>query len=238
MPLCITPYDVDRLNLLGGSKKFLLQFNKFFQQLFSTSPHIASEPKSASPSLPASTKAVVSDAFPYENWIPSRPNVMPEIVQKAFRDESFVSCLLKPQEADIRADCQGALTSIIEYDPENYIEYALNYQMYNYTSDWPPKMFHKARSGCKKFFYRSQLPLSWLCWAHEILMIMGVGAEDSVNNEEEEDADVIRKISLGSNVISQNDHRLLMCLDFASTTKNAPPTWVYVVKEKFTFFNK
>ncbi|VDO10208.1 unnamed protein product [Rodentolepis nana] len=239
-PICFTSYDVDRLCILGGSRHFLLNFNDLFLRLFdnSCSAHGLfsrcrcrnkdNETKNHSTEFQDANGAIS------DNWIVSHQSYTPELLHKLFLGSGHsILCLLSPIHDNI------ALSAIADLDPSNVLEYATNYQMWAPNICWPPKMFHKAKKRAKKFFHMSQIPLAVLCWINEFINQLGSPefiksqsdqGERSALDEVEEVTPL--KQSLKQRVLAKPYKRVLVtCLDCASTVRNGPPAWIYLIRE-------
>ncbi|VDL18789.1 unnamed protein product [Hymenolepis diminuta] len=239
-PVCFTSYDVDRLCILGGSKQFLLNLNDHFLRLFDTShssngicslcrcKNKDNEVKNGGTEF-QDANAAISD-----NWIISHPCYTPELLHKIFLSTSHsILCLLSPIHSSL------ALTAITELDPSNVLEYATNYQMWTVNTCWPPKMFHKARNRAKKFFHMSQVPLAVLCWINEFINTLGSSESAKSQSDQDDGSDQDEVVEVPSPKQSMKQHILVKsyknvlvtCLDCASTVRNGPPAWIYLIRE-------
>ncbi|KAH9283695.1 hypothetical protein ECG_05055 [Echinococcus granulosus] len=239
-PLCFTSYDIDRLCMMGGSRQFLQIFNNHFLRLFDAStptynfltpkrrPKANTEGKSDETVLPS------SEISTSDRWIISRAPYRPELLHKVFLSEGHTFlCLLSPFHDHL------ALTAVAELDPINFMEYVTNYQMWAANSCWPPKMFHKTNARAKRFFHWSQIPLAVLCWVNELINSAASSEPIEVAYQEKpNDQDDIVEVAPSPDPLLQVPHvkqsyrnALITCLDCASTVRNAPPVWIYLIRE-------
>ncbi|KAM7537906.1 hypothetical protein Aperf_G00000078175 [Anoplocephala perfoliata] len=239
-PICLTSYDIDRLCILGGSQHFLLSLNNHFSKLFDCSQkknHLfrCLRTKKNAKRENDSTELQDKSAAASVNWITSRSQYVPELVHKMIVGSGQpILCLLSPLYDNL------ALGAVAELDPNNILEYATNYKMWTTNSCWPPKMFRKTNSKAKKFFYCSQIPLAVLCWINEFINGLGVtksskSSADQDNGNDQDD--IVELITVDQKVKQQvlkNPYTgaLVTCLDCASTVRNGPPVWIYLIKER------
>uniref|UniRef100_A0A0R3VYZ7 DUF1618 domain-containing protein n=1 Tax=Taenia asiatica TaxID=60517 RepID=A0A0R3VYZ7_TAEAS len=240
LPLCFTSYDIDRLCMMGGSRQFLEIFNNHFLRLFDTSTptynlltpkrhqKVNAECRSEETVLPFNETAAS------DRWIVSRMPYQPELLQKVFLSAGHTFlCLVSPFDDHL------ALTAVAELDPINYLEYVTNYQMWAANSCWPPKMFHKTNTRAKKFFHWSQIPLAVLCWMNEFInSAASCETIEVADQEKPSDQDDIVEVAPTPDPMLQvpqvkQSYRnaLITCLDCASTVRNAPPVWIYLIRE-------
>lgn len=239
-PVCFTSYDVDRLCILGGSRQFLLGFNDHFLRLFDTSHSsngICSLCRSKNKDNEVKndgTEFQDANAAISDNWITSHPCYTPELLHKIFLGaDNSILCLLSPIHSSL------ALTAITELDPSNVLEYATNYQMWTANTCWPPKMFYKARNRAKKFFHMCQVPLAVLCWMNEFINTLGLSESAKSQSDQDEGSDQDEVVEVASPKQSTKQHILVRpykrvlvtCLDCASTVRNGPPAWIYLIRE-------
>lgn len=239
-PLCLTSYDVDRLCILGGSRQFLLNLNNRFLRLFNNtygSNTIFSGCRCVKKNAEltnAGTEFQDANAAISDNWIVSHLPYTPELLHKVFLTSGHsILCLLSPIQDNL------ALTAIAELDPNNVLEYATNYQMWATNTCWPPKMFHKANNRAKKFFHMSQIPLAVLCWMNEFINKLGSTepTKAHVDQDDSNDQDEIVEVNAQNAPLKPPledkpyKRSLVACLDCASTVRNGPPAWIYLIKE-------
>ena len=234
-PICLTSYDLGSLCMLGGSQKFLQSFNTRFLSLFDTSKStytfLTRHGRGRNES--AATECSEKEASFSDNWIITKPPYKPELLYHVFLStDQTISCLLSPLEERL------ALSAIAELDPNNILEYATNYRMWTSTSCWPPKMFSKARSRAKKFFHFCQIPLAVLCWANEFIntFTLSETAEPTVSkgvNDQDEILEVVTGNPISKVAFLKDTYKnaLVTCINCAATVRNAPPAWIYIIKE-------
>lgn len=240
LPLCFTSYDIDRLCMMGGSRQFLEIFNNHFLRLFDTSTSTYNllipkrHQKGNNESKSEETVLPISETATSDRWIVSRVPYQPELLQKVYLSAGHTFlCLLSPFNDHL------ALTAVAELDPINYLEYVTNYQMWAASSCWPPKMFHKTNMRAKKFFHWSQIPLAVLCWVNEFInSAASCETVEVADQERSSDQDDIVEVaptpeSLLQVPLVKQSYRdaLITCLDCASTVRNAPPVWIYLIRE-------
>ncbi|VDM33268.1 unnamed protein product [Hydatigera taeniaeformis] len=240
-PLCFTSYDIDRLCMMGGSQHFLEIFNAHFLRLFDAPPsaynlltprrHQKAKPEDKS----EETVLPISYTANSDKWIASRVPYQPELLQKVFLNAGHTFlCLLSPFNDRL------ALTSVAELDPINYLEYVTNYQMWAASSCWPPKMYYKTNMRAKKFFHWSQIPLAVLCWVNEFINLAASCEPVEVTDTgKSSDQDDIVEVAPTPNPVLQiplvrrsYQNALITCMNCASTVRNAPPVWIYLIREK------
>ena len=235
-PVCLTSYDLGSLCILGGSQHFLQSFNTRFLRLFEASKttYTCLTRHRRKEKIPETNEfSEKSEAFS-DRWICTKPPYEPELLHQVFLGIGQTTfCILSPLEEHL------ALTAVAELDPTNILEYATNYRMWTSNSCWPPKMFHKVKSGAKKFFHFSQIPLAVLCWANEFINAFASSeSEEPTDTEDVNDPDEILELANENQATSipflrsNYKNALVTCINSTATVRNAPPAWIYIIREK------
>nr|VZI30818.1 unnamed protein product [Spirometra erinaceieuropaei] len=223
IPVCITTYDTDQICILGGSKNFLRYLHMRFSNLFGSSKYLNDR-------IELSLKDREPSDFGFKDWMPSKSYFAPEAVHCILFEEKLLLCLMKPPERATLPTPSTALISINDSDPDSSLEYGLNYQPWDGLMHWPNTTYKKASDKRINQYIRSQLPLSLLCWIHE-LVVTTPAAPSTPTGGNMEEQDVIDKIS-DPLLKQKSDSKLFLCTDCSSVTKNSPPTWIYLVRER------
>ncbi|VDD83871.1 unnamed protein product [Mesocestoides corti] len=234
MPICFTSHDIDRICVLGGSKEFLQSLNSQFLSLFDTtrSTYLCVSRKECLEAGNSTDEGGTKSASTWDRWIASRAPFHPHLIHEVYLEDSQVAlCLFSPTNDHL------ALNAVSEIDPNNYLEYVTNYRMWSISSCWPPKMFKRTHAKATKFFHRSQLPLAVLCWVNEIInSSQPIKVDDDAPQQEgvsdQDEIMAIASVDRQAHAERPYANCLVACLDCASTVRNAPPAWIYLVTER------
>uniref|UniRef100_A0A0X3Q046 Uncharacterized protein n=1 Tax=Schistocephalus solidus TaxID=70667 RepID=A0A0X3Q046_SCHSO len=223
IPVCVTTYDTDQLCILGGSKTFLRHLHMRFSKLFGS-------PKYVNEKVEQALNSAEESEFLFKDWIPLKGYLVPEALQCNLLEEKALLCLRKTPEQTNVPTHSTALISINDSDPDSCLEYGLNYQPWDGLVHWPSNTYRKASDKRINKYTRRQLPLSLLCWIHELIFssptATGIPTIGTV-----EEQDVIATMS-DSLVKRRSESELFLCTDYSSVTKHSPPTWIYLVRER------
>ncbi|VDN09385.1 unnamed protein product [Dibothriocephalus latus] len=223
MPVCISTYDTDQICILGGSTVFLRHLHMRFSNLFGSAKYLSDKDEHA-------LKDAEEPEFAFKNWMPLKGFFVPETLHCKLLDEKTLLCLTITSEKSHFPTHNTALISINDNDPDSCLEYGLTYQPWDGLVNWPPNTYKKAADKRINKYLCRQLPLSLLCWIHELVVTTPSGPA-TLTSGTVEDQDAIDTIS-DTPLKKGSENELFLCTDYSSVTKHSPPTWMYLVRER------